>query len=117
MVENDSENIQETASVENGETVTRASNLPLAVTISALLVYFAFQTFQLVRERSMLSELKVNLETPLQESQKVRSQLEALLTKTAELANQGNPAAKTVVEELQKRGVPIGAESQPPKQP
>ena len=116
-MENNSEDIQETQTSEPVETVARPSNLPLAITISALLVYFAFQTFELVRERSTLSELKVNLETPLQESQKMRSQLESLLTKTAELANQGNPAAKTVVEELQKRGVPIGADSQPPKQP
>ena len=116
-MENDSENVQENQTNETTDTVARASNLPLVITISALLVYFAFQTFQLVRERSSLSELRVNLEAPLQESQKVRSQLESLLTKTTELANQGNPAAKTVVEELQKRGVPIGAESQPSKQP
>jgi hypothetical protein len=116
-VENDSENVQQSSSIETRETLARPSNLPLAVTLCALLVYFAFQTFQLVRERSTLSELKVNLETPLQESQKVRSQLESLLTETAELANQGNPAARTVVEELQKRGVPIGAGGQPSKLP
>lgn len=87
----------------------RASNLPLILTIVALLVWFGFQTAQLVTERSQLSSMKGNLEGAMKESVKARAQLELFITKTAELANQGNASAKTVVEELQKRGIPIGA--------
>ena len=37
----------------------------------------------------------------------MQSQLQALVSKTAELAQQGNPAAKMAIEELEKRGIPI----------
>ena len=87
----------------------RASSLPLILTVVSLLVWFGFQTVQLVLERSDLSQLKGNLEAAMQEAQKARVQLEALITKTAELASQGNASAKTVVEELERKGIPIKA--------
>ena len=93
----------------------RASSLPLILTVVSLLVWFGFQTVQLVIERSNLSLLKGNLEEAMQKSEKVRAQLETLISKTAELANRGNASAKTVVEELEKRGIPIKAATQPSK--
>ena len=93
----------------------RASSLPLILTVVSLLVWFGFQTVQLVLERSDLSQLKGNFEAAMQESQKTRVQLEALITKTAELASQGNASAKTVVEELERKGIPIKAAAQPSK--
>jgi hypothetical protein len=94
----------------------RASILPLILTMAALLIWFAFQAFQMFVERSNLSALKANFESAVQESQKMQSQLQSLVSKTAELAQQGNPAAKTAVEELEKKGIPIkGATAQPAK--
>jgi hypothetical protein len=94
----------------------RGSTLPLLLTMIAVLIWFAFQTVQLFLERSNLSALKTNLESPMQESQKLQTQLQALITKTAELASQGNTAAKAAVEELEKRGIPIkGVAPQPSK--
>ncbi|MBI2358162.1 MAG: hypothetical protein HYV04_04525 [Deltaproteobacteria bacterium] len=93
----------------------RTPRLPLALTIGSLIVWFGFQTAQLVIERNNLSSLKGNLEAATQESQKMRAQLETLITKTAELAKQGNPGAKAVIEELEKRGIPIQAATQPSK--
>ncbi|MBI2211447.1 MAG: hypothetical protein HYV05_14150 [Deltaproteobacteria bacterium] len=93
----------------------RPSRLPLILTIASLLVWFGFQTVQLVVERGNLSLVKGNLEAPMQESQKVRAQLEAVINKTAELAKQGNANAKMVIEELEKRGIPIRAIGQAAK--
>ncbi|HZA54075.1 MAG TPA: hypothetical protein VE616_07485 [Candidatus Udaeobacter sp.] len=93
----------------------RGSSLPLIFTIISLLIWFAFQTVQLVFERTNLGALKSNLEAPMQELQKMQSQLQSLITKTAELANQGNPGAKAVVEELEKRGIPIRSAAPPSK--
>ena len=45
----------------------------------------------------------------------MRAQLETLVTKTAQLAKQGNASAKTAIEELEKRGIPIRAAEQPAK--
>ena len=94
----------------------RASSLPLILTMIALVVWFAFQTFQLFLERSNLGALKGNFESAMQESQKMQSQLQSLVSKTVELAQQGNPGAKAAVDELEKRGIPIkGAAAQPAK--
>ena len=95
----------------------RASILPLVLTMVALLIWFAFQAFQMFVERSSLSDLKGNYESAVQESQKMQAQLQSLIGKTAELAQQGNPAAKAAVEELEKKGIPIkgAAAAQPAK--
>ena len=85
----------------------RSSTLPLTLTLVSLLLWFGFQTVQLVVERGNLLLLQGNLGGAMQEAQKVRAQIETLISKTAELANQGNASAKTVVEELEKRGIPI----------
>jgi hypothetical protein len=92
------------------------SSLPLVLMIVSLLIWFAFQTVQLVIERNNLGTLKTNLEAPMQESQKLQTQLQSLISKTAELANQGNGGAKAVVDELEKRGIPIRG-APPPAQP
>jgi hypothetical protein len=93
----------------------RASILPLILTMVALLIWFAFQAFQMFVERNNLSALKSNFDSAVQESQKMQSQLQSLISKTAELAQQGNPAAKAAVEELEKKGIPIkGAAAAPP---
>ncbi len=93
----------------------RTSSLPLILTIIALLVWFTFQTIQLVIERDNLSTLNTNLDGAVQESQKMQSQLHSLITKTAELANEGNAGARAAVEELEKKGIPIKAAAQAPK--
>jgi hypothetical protein len=94
----------------------RGSSLPLVLTMVSILIWFAFQTLQLVVERNNLTALKTNFESAMQESQKMQGQLQSLVSKTIELANQGNPAAKAAVLELEKRGIPIkGVAPQPAK--
>lgn len=86
-------------------TVTKPSHLPLILTLAALLIYFAFQTLQLVSERSNLGLVKSNQEGAMQEAQKIQAQFKTLVGKTSELAEQGHAGAKMVMEELLKRGV------------
>jgi hypothetical protein len=85
----------------------RASSLPLTLTMVSLLIWFGFQTVALVFERNQLISFKSNYDAAMQEAQKMQAQLEALITKTAELASKGNASAKVAVEELQKRGIPV----------
>jgi hypothetical protein len=92
----------------------RGSSLPLLLTLVALLIWFTFQTLQLVLERQNLSAVKANYEQAMQEAQKTQGQLQALITKTVELANQGNPGAKAVINELEKRGIPVQGMAPPP---
>jgi hypothetical protein len=75
--------------------------------VLALFVWAGFQTFQLIRERGALRGLRAGQEPTIQEATKVRTQLDSIARRTAELAAQGNASAKMIVEELRKRGVTI----------
>ena len=110
------EELQDASVVAAEPVERRGSALPLILTMVAVLIWFGFQTVQLVMERNNLNTMQTSLEAAMQESQKMQTQLQALITKTVELANQGNPAAKAAVEELEKRGIPLkGVASQPAK--
>jgi hypothetical protein len=118
----DSEQLEEDEAVDEQEPVevkTGASSIALTLTLVALVLWFGFQAFQLVRDRSSLQVVKANQETAMQESEKIRTQFQTLMTKTAELANKGHAGAKMVIDELQRRGLGMGAgpEEKPPEKP
>ena len=92
-----------------------ASSLPFILTLTALLIYFAFQTLQLLNERSNLAMVKSNQDGAIQEAQKVQAQFKTLVGKTSELADQGHAGAKMVMEELFKRGVGSVPQAAPPE--
>jgi len=106
---------EEHASKDAGAVHGRRLSLALALTIVSLLIWFGFQTTQVVIERNNLGALKANMDGAMQDSQKLQTQLHSLISKTAELASQGNAAAKAVVDELEKKGIPIKAAAQATK--
>ena len=94
-----------------------ASNLPLIITLVALVLYFSFQTLMLFSERGNLGFVKSNQDGALQEAQKVQAQFKVLVTKTSELASQGHAGAKMVMEGLERQGVGFAPESSAPIKP
>ena len=91
----------------------RSPFLPLLLLTIALLLWVGFQTTQLWRERSNLQTVRANQEAPIEQSTKLRSQLDSIARRTAELAGQGNTGARTIVEELRKRGITINPSAPP----
>jgi hypothetical protein len=87
--------------------------LPVALLGVAILFWAGFQTSQLIRERQGLRTLKEGQETQVQGSQKVRASLDAVATGTLKLADQGNPNARLIVDELRKRGITINPAAAP----
>jgi hypothetical protein len=110
-----SDDVENTAErQQTSETVppaTSPSTLPFMVTLVALLLFFGFQTLQLIMERSNLAMVKSNQDSALQEAQKVQEQFKTLVTKTNQLAEQGHAGARMVMEGLQRQG--FGAPSPP----
>jgi hypothetical protein len=106
--------------VEDRETaivVSPALNLPFIITLVALLLYFGFQTVQLIVERGNLSIMKSSQDSALQEAQKVQEQFKNLVSKTSQLAEQGHAGARMVMEGLQRQGFgapPLPTESKAP---
>lgn len=87
-------------------TLPQETNLPFAITLAALLIYFTFQTLQLMVQRSELSAVKSSQESALQAAQKVQEQFKTVMTKLDELAKQGHAGAKMVLDGLQNAGGP-----------
>ena len=94
--------------------VASQSNLPLVITLVALLTYFGFQTFSLLAERGNLGQVKASQEGALQEAQKIQSQFRTLVTKTGELADKGHASAKMVMEGLQRQGTGMAGPAKAP---
>ena len=80
---------------------------PLALIAGAFVVWLGFQTVQLWMERQQIALAQAGLEIQEQNATKLRASLDAVATSTAKLAADGNSIARTIVEELRKRGVTI----------
>ena len=88
-----------------------APPLPLILVVLALFVLVAFETTQAVNDRGTLAELHRSQEATVQEGLKLRRQLEALAGQTAQLAVDGDEAAKKVVDQMKRQGITLS----PPK--
>lgn len=87
--------------------------IPALLLASALVLWFAFQTFQLSSERTQLAVIKGNQAAQVEAAAKIRSALDSLAASTQRLATSGNANAQLIVQELQKRGVTINANPKP----
>jgi len=92
-----------------------AWRFPLTLTLVALLIWFGFQAVALVLERNQLIAVKSNFDAGMKEAEKMQTQLQMLITQTAELASKGNASAKAAIEELAKKGIPVQSATPPAK--
>ena len=83
------------------------SQLPLVFVLLSIFLLVVFQTYQSLRDRSSLSELRSAQETTVQEGVKVRQQLETLARETAKLAADGDAGAREVADLMQRQGVKL----------
>jgi uncharacterized protein HemX len=90
-----------------GPKATYSPFLPLALLGLAVVAWFGYQTVQLQGERSAQQKALQDQEQVVQNATKMRSQLDALAAETQRLADQGNPNAKLLIDELRKRGITI----------
>jgi len=82
-------------------------DVPVLLGTIALLAVVGLQTTALLMERGGLHDLRTSQDSPLEQGQKVRTQLDALAGGTAKLAQQGNAGAKAIVDDLQRQGIQI----------
>jgi len=99
---------------DSGVPAASHSNLPLVITLVALLTYFGFQSFALLGQRGNLGQVKTSQENELQEAQKIQSQFRTLVTKTGELADKGHAGAKMIMEGLQRQGMGMAGPAKSP---
>ena len=88
-------------------TTRLAGGIALLFVVLSMLLLVGFQTVEIVHNRINLADAREAQEKPLQEVAKVRRQFAALSAGVVELAAAGNPAAKTVIEELRRDGITL----------
>ncbi len=80
---------------------------PLLLGLITLVLWYGFQTTQLLKERENLTTLRTNQTTIYNNAQKMRAQLDTLAAETAKLAQAGNPNAAQIVNALKQQGITI----------
>ena len=81
--------------------------VPMLLLALSVVLWFGFQTYQLVNERQQLAALRASQDAQVEGATKLRASLDTLATATAQLADSGNASARIIVEELRKRGITI----------
>jgi len=84
--------------------------LPLLLTIAALLLWLAAETWALYGARSELRTVRQQQEEALQQSRQVRGQLQSIMVGTRRLASEGNVNARRILDQLEQRGIRVAAE-------
>ena len=92
--------------------------VPLLLGGIALAGWLVFQAVQLNTERQALQTAFASQQQTVDSAGKLRATLDTLAADTQRLADSGNPTARTLVDELKKRGVtisttPVNAASAP----
>lgn len=90
-----------------GATRWTSSFLPMLLLATSLVLWFAFQSYQLINERQQLASLRASQDAQVEAAGKLRASLDSVATATAQLADGGNVNARVIVEELRRRGITI----------
>lgn len=96
----------------DGRAIGGRWSLPIVIVVGAFFVLMGFETGYAIHDREGLAEQRRAQEPTVQEAIRLRQQLEALAGKTAQLAADGDEAAKTVVDQMKRQGIALN----PPKQ-
>ncbi len=79
--------------------------IPILIGLVALVGLLGFQGVELWQVRGALSGQREGQNTAMDASEKLRQQLVTIASKTADLAQKGDPDAKAVVDAYAKRGL------------
>jgi hypothetical protein len=83
--------------------------LPIVLIVLSFFVLMAFETGYAIHDRDALAEQSRLQEPVVQEAVKLRQKLEALASKTAQLATEGDEGAKSIVDQMKRQGVTLSA--------
>jgi hypothetical protein len=86
--------------------------VPMLIALVALVLYFGFQTVELLQARGQLAQLRAGQTPALGDGAKVHAQFDSLAGGTAVLAQQGNAEATAIVAEFGRRGFTFRAPGQ-----
>jgi hypothetical protein len=80
---------------------------PLSLLAFVIFMLMAFQASQILRDRDALHAAKTQQDKPLEESQKLQTQLDALAIGTKKLAEQGDKNAQSIIDRMKQLGITV----------
>ncbi|MDR3448325.1 MAG: hypothetical protein P4M15_00990 [Alphaproteobacteria bacterium] len=83
---------------------------PLSLLSFVVLIMLAFQTHAMVNDHDALSKAKADQVSQLEQTEKVKTQVNALAVGTLKLSEKGNKDAQTIIAEMKKAGIQVGGE-------
>ena len=86
-------------------TPRQAGGIALVLVVMSVFLIAVFQTVELVQNRRVLERERDRQQPVLEQTAKLRGQIESLASDVAGLADQGDAAAKTVLDTLRHQGV------------
>ncbi len=85
--------------------------LPILLVVVSLLLMTGFESVSLMNTRRDLKS-SYDRQTPvIEQSQRMRAQLDSIAKRTVQLAKGGNQSARSLVDQLKKAGVTINTEN------
>lgn len=88
--------------------------IPINIVAFVMMLLLAFQTSQLLRDRAALRDNRMQQSKAFEDSQKLQSQLSALLVGTQKLAEAGNKDAKVIAGRLKDLGIIVSPSTAAP---
>jgi len=86
-------------------TTRQAGGIALVLTVITIFLMMVFRTIELVQEHGSLAGLHQTQENEVREAAILRRRFDALGAGIAELASNGDAAAKAIVDEMRREGV------------
>ena len=86
---------------------TRFALLPLIIVALVLFLSQAFQTKLLLKDRELVRQTIADQAKPIEQGQKVESQLDALAAGILKLSKENNKSAQGIVDRLKQAGISI----------
>jgi len=91
----------------NGKVTVAQILLPVSLVAFVLFLLLAFEFTQVMRDRSAMRQAMAQQDKPVEEVQRVQTQLNALAIGTQKLADNGDSNAKGIIERMNKLGITV----------
>jgi|GEM_PF-1208022 hypothetical protein len=94
-------------SLPNGKVTIGQVLFPVSLVAFVLFIMLAFQMTQIMRDREAMHQAKAQQDKPIEDAQKVQTQLSALALGTKKLADKGDKDAKGIIDRMSKLGITV----------
>src|ERR1700677_2559226 len=91
----------------NGKVTIAQILLPVSLIGFVVFLMLAFEFTQIMRDRNAMRQAMTQQEKPLEDVQRVQTQLNALAIGTQKLADNGDSNAKGIIDRMNKLGITV----------